>query len=197
MSDRTENEITRSIAHGDERDFARAYDLFRTRVRLVAFRISHRSDWIDDLENEAWCRAFKQRDAYDAKTPFLVWMSGILRNVYRELCRNSHLTLDDRAMPTAEKIDLISPENLAHEAEVLSALNECMAGLEPGDAQIVRLRYFENMTLRAVAQEVMIPEATLREKTIVKLLNQLRACLRSKNIDFSEIFSAQDRDELQ
>ncbi len=197
MADRTESEITRSISHGDERDFARAYDHFRTRVRLVAFRISHRSDWIDDLENEAWCRAFKQRGAYDAETPFLVWMSGILRNVYREFCRNSHLTLDDGTLPSAEKIDLIRPESVAHEAEVLSALNECITDLDPGDAHVLRLRFFENKPLRVISQEVMIPEATLREKTIVKLLNQLRACLRKKNIDFPEIFSAQDRSELQ
>ncbi|HWL92913.1 MAG TPA: sigma-70 family RNA polymerase sigma factor [Phycisphaerae bacterium] len=197
MAEPNELEISRAIPNGAERSFEQAHDLFHARVRLMAFRISHRPDWIDDLENEAWCRAFRQRTHYEPATPFLVWMAGILRNVYREFCRDSHLTVGGGGMPTSEKIDLISPEKVAHESEVLGALNECVGALPEADARIVRLRFFENLPLRSVAQEVGVPEATLREKTLVKLINQLRACLQRKNIDFSEIFSAQGRDEMQ
>ena len=199
MSDAAEHELMTAVARGDERAFERAYEQFRTRVRLVAFRITHRVDWIDDLENEAWCRAFRQRVTYRIETPFLVWMAGILRNVYREHCRDSHLTIGDgrQATPSDAKLDEISPEKVAHEAEVLSALNECTATLSDEDAAVVRLRYFEGLPLRAVADKLGVPESSLREKTIVRLLNQLRICLERKNIDFSEIFSAQDGGEIQ
>lgn len=200
MAESDEQQLLEAIARGDERAFERAYEVFGVRVRLVAFRISHRGDWIDDLANEAWLRAFHQRNGYSPATPFLVWMAGILRNVYREFCRDSHRSIGGAGavmMPTADKIDTISPETVAHEAEVLAALNECVAALSPDEARIVRLRFFEGMTLRLVAEEVKIPEATLREKTLVKINNQLRRCLERKKIDFSEIFSAQDRGEIQ
>ena len=199
MSDAAEQEMLTAVARGDERAFERVYEHFRSRVRLVAFRITHRADWIDDLENEAWCRAFRQRVAYRIETPFLVWMAGILRNVYREHCRDSHLTIGDgrHAAPSESKLDEISPEKVAHEAEVLSALNECTDELSDEEATVVRLRYFEGLPLRTVADKLGVPESSLREKTIVKLLNRLRICLERKNIDFTEIFSAQDGGEIQ
>lgn len=199
MNDTNDRDILEAVARGDERAFERVYDGYRARVRLVAFRVTHRSDWIDDLENEAWCRAFRSRIHYRPETPFLVWMAGILRNVYREFCRNSQLTIGDgrQNAPSDQYLDEISPEQVAHEAEVLAALNDCMAGLSQSDAAVVRLRYFEGKSLRTVSEQLGVPESSLREKTIVKLLSQLRLCLEKKKIDFSEIFSAQGGGEDQ
>ncbi|MBX3394972.1 MAG: RNA polymerase sigma factor [Phycisphaerae bacterium] len=198
MVKQSEQELQRQIASGDERAFERAYDHFATQVRLVAFRITHRADWIDDLANEAWCRAFRQRSGYAPDKPFLVWMAGILRNVYREFCRDSHRSIGHAGEGVgSDKVDRNSPEEIAHEAEVLAALKDCVGGLDAESARIVRLRYFQNLTLRQVAQEVKIPEATLREVQIPRITEQLRRCLRAKKIEFSEIFSAQAGDEVQ
>ncbi|MBK8270025.1 MAG: RNA polymerase sigma factor [Planctomycetes bacterium] len=200
MSESVEQADLSALSSGDERAFERVYASFHVRVRLVAFRVSHRNDWIDDLANETWCRAFNQRKNYGSDTPFLVWMAGILRNVYREFCRDSRRTIGDATRAAAEaagKTDQISPELVAHEAEVLDALNGCVALLGAQEARIVQLRYFQGLTLRLVAEEVKIPEATLREKTLVKITNQLRRCLERKKIDFSEIFSAQEAREIQ
>lgn len=199
MSETVEQADLSALRNGDERAFERVYASFHTRVRLVAFRVSHRNDWIDDLANETWCRAFNQRKNYGPETPFLVWMAGILRNVYREFCRDSRRTIGDAAraaVDTAGKVDQISPELVAHEAEVLDALNGCVALLGEQEAKIVQLRYFKGMTLRLVADKVKIPEATLRE-AIEKITDQLRRCLERKKIDFSEIFSAQEAREIQ
>lgn len=197
MTDRSDQQSNEPVHPGGEPAFEHLYDLHHARVRLIAWRITHRADWLDDLLNEAWCRAFDQRQSYDPGRPFPVWMAGILRNVYREFCRKSARAAapeDERRM---EKIDEQSPETIALEAEVLAGLEDCLGRLDAGEARIIRLRFFDGKPLRSVAKEVSIPESTLRETRIPALLDRLRRCLAEKKIDFSEVFSAQSPDETQ
>ncbi len=200
MPDGQHDDGSAAINTGDERAFERVYRAYEERLRLVAWRICGRADWLDDLVNETWCRAFDQRMRYEPKYPFLVWVSGIARNVFREMLRRGPLqvvTGNEPHRPSDAEVDALDPETLAHEAEVLAGLNDCLSRLEPDEAGIVRLRYFEGQTLRVVAQQVNIPEATLRERVIPRLLDRLRRCLAEKEIEFSSIFSAHEGDHPQ
>ena len=192
MSETPLNDILKAAAAGDEDAFRKLYDRFHQRVRLIAWRISRRADWLDDLLNEAWCRAYAQRTRFDPDRDFLVWMVGIVRNVYREFIRQGRLTL---AQTTGEgeievESDDVSPEALAQEAEVLEALNACVEALPEVEAQIVRRRFFLNQTLREVAQAAGMPEATLRATRLPDIVEKLRRCLSKKKIMISEIFPA-------
>lgn len=194
MADRTEMQLFEAVRAGDDSAFERIYDLYHQRVRLTAWRISHRPDWVDELVNEAWCRAFEKRRGFDRERPFLVWMAGIVLNVYREHCRSSPTTLgrpDDLHPSEGGETDKLSPEKIASEAELLVGLNDCMSRLKPKEAEIIRLRFFEGKTLRIVAKEVTVPEATLRERDLPRILQALRRCMESKGLRISEIFPAQ------
>jgi len=197
MADPSEKTMLQAVSTGDELAFERAYGCYAERARLVAWRVSHRADWVDDILNESWCRAFDQRTAFDPERPFLVWLTGIIRNVYRESCRKSPLTLDGVGDERPGEVDRQDPGQIAHEAEVLAGLNECLVRLSAADARIIRWRYFEGRTLREVAKEAGVPESTLRDSRIPDLLGRLRRCLHEKEIEFSEIFSAQGPDEVQ
>jgi len=197
MPDRSETELFEAIAAGDAVAFERIYDIYQQRARLTAWRISHRADWVDDILNEAWCRAYSQRRLFDPARPFLVWLAGILQNVYREHCRKSPVTYDGdvetQATTTAgsPRLDEDSPEKIAAEAELLAGLNDCLERMDPLAVRIVRLRFFEGRTLRLVAQEVNIPESTLREVRLPAVYRALRQCLARKGIEISQVFPAQ------
>jgi len=191
MAESSDNELRRAVATGDERAFERLYTCYQERARVMAWRMSHRADWIDDLLNEAWCRAFDQRTTYKSEYPFLIWLAGIMRNVYREHCRRS---MPGRAegplRSVGEGLDVETPETIVHEAELLTALNQCLEGLEPRDAKIIRLRFFAGKTLKVVAKEVSVPESTLREVRLPKLLAQIRRCMERKKMEIPKIFPA-------
>lgn len=195
MAESDESRIQQQIASGDDSAFEAAYSLFEARVRAVAWRIVRRSDWLDEIVNEAWTRAYTSRTSYNSERPFLVWMAGILQNVQREHARASPTTLGDvspdAALHGASESNGQSPETIASEAEVMLALNDCFNRLSPEDARIIKLRYFENMTYRSVAQEVGIAESTLREHRIPDALEQLRRCLQKKGVEIPQLFSAQ------
>lgn len=195
MADADESRMLQRIAAGDDSAFEAAYTLFEGRVRAVAWRIVRRADWLDEIVNEAWTRAYTARTSYNSERPFLVWMAGILQNVHREHARASPTTLGDvspEADPHgASESNGQSPETLVSEAEVMLALNDCFSRLSPEDARIIKLRYFENMTYRSVATELGIAESTLREHRIPDALEQLRRCLRKKGVEIPQLFSAQ------
>ncbi|MCB9852967.1 MAG: RNA polymerase sigma factor [Phycisphaerales bacterium] len=200
MPDRSDKEILEAAARGDEAAFAHLYDRYQQRVRLVAWRISHRADWLDDILNEGWCRAFNQRTSFDPERDFMVWIVGIVRNVYREFCRQGKLSIagKDEADRAGEvESGELSPVRLVQEAEILSELNLCVEQLSDIDGQIVRLRFFENQPLRIVAQQVNVAEATLRAIRIPEVIERLRRCLARKNIDISDFFSAQGGGDSQ
>ncbi len=200
MPDRSEQELFDDVHSGDDAAFERVYDRYHHKARLMAWRISHRADWVDDLLNETWCRAFRLRKSYNPDRPFPHWLAGILQNVYREHCRKSPTTFDgdpDEATPVAPALHEETPEALAADAELLAELNDCVGRLDDRDSQIIRLRFFEGLTLRAIAKEVTIPEATIREVRIPAALAAIRRCLSKKGIRDSEVFPAHGPDERQ
>jgi RNA polymerase sigma-70 factor (ECF subfamily) len=195
MPDRSERELFEAVLAGDNQAFERIYDRYQQRTRLMAWRVSHRPDWVDDLVNETWFRAFRMRKTYKPDRPFAVWMAGILQNVYREHCRKSPTTLDSAAEVAQAAVGDIedqSPEKIAAEAEVLEGLNECIARLDGPDTRIIRLRFFDGLTLRAISKEVALPESTIREIRLPAAYTALRKCLDKKGIRLSEVFPAQD-----
>lgn len=191
MTDGPDESILRSAAQGDPQAFEELYALYDTRLRLAAWRICGRADWIDDLVNETWQRAYAIRAQYDAGRPFLVWAVGILRNVHRESIRRSAVPpppAGNRPATTSEEPD---PARIAAEAELLTGLEACVRSLPPEDADIVRWRFFEGQSLRSVAQRLKMPEATLREGRLPAICERLRACLKARGIEVFPLLPAQ------
>ena len=185
MTDPSSDELFNAVLAGDESAFEGVYNLYHQRARLIAWKVSHRADWIDDLLNEAWCRAFRLRLSYNPERPFLVWFGGILQNVYREHCRKSPTTLGaagDGPEGVDGGVDLVEPEALVSEAELLMTLNDCVEGLTREEQDLVRWRFFEGQSLRAVAQRLGIAEATVRENRLPPVMAKLQRCLRTKGI---------------
>jgi len=200
MTNRNEKEVLRAVASGDATAFEQAFGWYEQRVRVAAWRISHRADWIDELVHEAWCRAFDRRTTYDPERPFLLWMAGIVQNVYREQCRRSPLTLSDGVKERRrdrEDVASVTPEAAADTAEILAGLNDCLGRLPPEDGQIVRMRFFEGKTLREISVETGIPESTLRAVRLAGALETIRKCMHGKGLEVSEVFPAQRSDDRQ
>lgn len=200
MDTPTDEQLFEAIRRGDNQAFESIYDRYQQRGRLAAWRISHRPDWVDEILNESWCRAFKARTSYNGSRPFLVWFGGILQNVYREQCRKSPTTIGHPADGNGGmggKIEHLDPATIAAEAELLAALDDCLGRLTGEEVRLVKLRFFEGKTLRAVAKEVSIPESTLREHRLPRIYGTLRTCLEKKGIDISQLSPAQLADVLQ
>lgn len=194
MSGSQDDPLKNDLARDDGRAFEKLYVQFNVRLRLAAWRICRRGDWVDDLTNESWRRAYEARGSFDPSRPFLVWLTGILRNVYREQARSRFRLVSPEA---PDELDRLDPAALADEAELLAAIDDCVRRLPAEDRDIVRARFFEGLPLRAVAERSRIPEATLRESRLPAVCDRLRKCLQAKGLENSRLFSAQGGLETQ
>ncbi|MEE8170774.1 MAG: sigma factor-like helix-turn-helix DNA-binding protein, partial [Phycisphaerae bacterium] len=62
-------------------------------------------------------------------------------------------------------------------------LNGCIERLEPAERDLIRWRFFEGQSLRAVAQRLGIAESTVRENRLPAAMASIQRCLRAKGID--------------
>jgi len=195
MDEQPDKRVLEAVSRGDERAFEALYRQYHQQARLMAWRLSHRPDWVEEIVHDAWCRAFANRRSYQPDRAFLVWLAGIQRIVYLEMCRKSPTTLGDDFPPDAGHSE--TPESIVAEAETLADLNDCVSRLPEFDAKIIRLRFFDNLTLRDIAKEVAIPEATLREAKLPAALRKIEQCLRKKGRQISRVLPAQRGGEQQ
>jgi len=172
------------VPTGDDAAFERLFALYDARVRLVAWRMCRRGDLVDDLTGEAWCRAYAARASYQPERGFLAWVCGILQNVWREHARSNAAEGQKRGIVRDDEAALAeeSPDEMAAQAEFLAALNECVESLTPAERDLVRWRFMESQTLRAIAQRMGIAEATVRENRLPAALAKLERCLRKKGL---------------
>lgn len=195
MSSSADESVLRAAAAGDPAAFEQLYHTYSERLRMAAWRMCRRREWIDDLTNETWRRGFEVRTSFDPARPFLLWLIGILRNVFREHLRQQPINLAPGGRSAV--FDPIDPARVAAEVELLVALNACVAALSIEDREIVHYRFFQGETLRAVSERLRIPESTLRETRIPDICTRLRKSLKARGIEISEFFSAQEGDASQ
>lgn len=133
-----------------------------------AFRYAKNRTEAEDIAQDSMVRAWRKRGTLRNSAARKAWLATIVRNeALREFARNRpsptdlieviHGSDDERVLATVERADL-------HAA--LERLNE-------RDRQLVRLRYDEDMTQKAIAHRLGIPLGTVKVR-----LHRVRAKLR-------------------
>jgi RNA polymerase sigma factor (sigma-70 family) len=107
-------------------------------------------------------------------------------NAARRLARRSSLplSLDDESCAdsleweVASHSESKSPERWVELGEIREAYRKALAGLDPEDRAIARLRFEEDRTAKEIAAEIGIADYTLLYPRIVRIAAKLRASMR-------------------
>jgi len=123
----------------------------------------------EELAIETFAKAFDQLDRYDETLSFATWLFTIAKNHQIDRYRKSkkrvenHLELDDSIPidlptynPSPEEL-LIATENMDHILEHIQSMKEEYRNL-------IRMRYFENLSLREIEALLQEPATTIRVK---------------------------------
>lgn len=146
-----------------------------------------------EMTQETFLRIFAARDRFDVSRRFKPWMLCIARN----LCLNEIKRKKAVQMETLEEYASNSRENsgeLLHTAsdgpaEVLmmgerrAALWRALEGLPADAREIVKLRFFERMQAREIAEIIDSTEGAVRTR-LHRVLRQLREVCEPNRDDF-------------
>jgi RNA polymerase sigma-70 factor (ECF subfamily) len=195
-----QSELESRLRHGDVEAAASLFSLHRERLwRMVNFRLDARLRARldpDDVLQEGYLAAVRRIRHYGSDSPMspFVWFRMIVLQTLIDLHRR-HLgaqmrdagreaAIHGRRYPQATSASLAtqlvgdwtSPSQAAARAEMLSAIEQAIDGMDPVDREVLALRHFEEMTNGEVAQvlEIQQKAASIR---YVRAVRRLRGIL--------------------
>ena len=168
------------VAARDAAAFAALYKQTSAKLYGVVARILTRGDVAADVLQECYVRIWEKAGDFDpVRGSPLAWMATIARNrALDEVRRVRPVSLEDQPEgfePAAEEID---PLAARERSEGLTALIDCLKGLDEEKRAVVLLAYYRGLSRDALARRFRRSVPTIKT-WLHRSLAQLRDCLAS------------------
>jgi RNA polymerase sigma factor (sigma-70 family) len=149
------------------------YYQFSNYIFKVAFLFTHSQSLSDDITQETLIRIFKYYHTYDESKPIKPWIYKITLNTLRELKRKQKWLVLTEHLPV-QKDSEESFENKLIRRETNDDLLDAVNKLPNKYKEIIVLYYFEEFTLKEIAEILSIPLGTCKSRlhNAIKKLNR-------------------------
>jgi RNA polymerase sigma-70 factor (ECF subfamily) len=164
------------VAAGDEGAMTQLARRFTPFVRSIGRRIGTAPRSSDDLVQETMLRLWRNADRFDpARGTEPTFVAAVARNVAIDLARREAAR---PMVPTAD-VDDLAPAAAEPTERVDAALTvrAALGALTPGQRELVRLAYFEQLSQPEIVDRLDLPLGTVKSRTF-HALRALRAHLQ-------------------
>ena len=120
--------------------------------------LHHATDAEDSVQNAA-LKAISAYDRYDPSRPFKAWFFRILKNCCLDRLRQRH-----REQSNSYEAETNSNHHGGSELELSHEVEWCLARLSSAHQEILRLRYFAEMSYADMADYLEIPQGTVMSR---------------------------------
>jgi RNA polymerase sigma-70 factor (ECF subfamily) len=181
------------VALGNERAFARLYELTGGRLLAIARGIVGRTDLAEDVLQDSFLRVWRWAHRFDpAKGGAYAWLVRVARN--RALSARAALQrresgqqpIDAEAMVLGEP----DPADRAMRREEARRVNGCLANLPANHRRSLTLVYFEGLSHRELAERMGVQLGTAKS-WVRRGLAQMNRCLTGAEADWRERVAAE------
>lgn len=157
--------IIRQIAAGDKLAIRVLFLRYQVKVYRFALRIVRDAALAEDVVSETFTDAWQHAGRYAGRSTVSTWLIGIAR--HRALTAASRRrpaeSLDCEAAQTA--VDPANgPEAQLREKETGAALRRGLAALSREHAEMIDLVYYQEKSIREIAEILAIPENTVKTR---------------------------------
>jgi RNA polymerase sigma factor (sigma-70 family) len=181
-------------AAGNERAFARLYELMGGRLLAIARGIVGRTDIAEDVVQDSFLRIWRWAHRYDAdKGSAQAWLVRIVRN--RALSARGQLRRREAASYELDPEALVAadpdPANQVMCSEEARRMKACLVNLPPNHRRSIALVYFGGLTHRELADRLGVQLGTAKS-WVRRALAQMNRCLTGgAEADWRELMAAQ------
>jgi RNA polymerase sigma-70 factor (ECF subfamily) len=182
-----------NVAMGDERAFARLYELTGSRLLAIARGIVGRADLAEDVLQESFLRVWRWAHRFDAgKGAAYGWLVRVVRN--RALTARATLQRREGGQQPldADSLQLGEPDpaDRAMRSEEARRVNACLANLPANHRRSIALVYFEGLTHRELAERLGVQLGTAKS-WVRRGLAQMNRCLTGSEPGWRELVAAE------
>jgi RNA polymerase sigma-70 factor (ECF subfamily) len=181
------------VAMGNERAFARLYELTGGRLLAIARAIAGRTDLAEDVLQDSFLRVWRWAHRFDpAKGSAYGWLVRVVRN--RALSAKAALQRRERVQEPIDAETMVlgepDPADRAMRSEDARRVNSCLANLPANHRRSVTLVYFEGLTHSELADRLGVQLGTAKS-WVRRGLAQMNRCLTGDEAGGRELVAAE------
>ncbi|MCG9972992.1 RNA polymerase sigma factor [Christiangramia crocea] len=167
MSKNTDQELIDKILTGDAAVFGELVDRYQNFVFTIAIRMLKVSEEAEEVAQDSFIKAFESLSSFRGEAKFSTWLYRI---VY-------HKALDrikkNKRQQTYEIIEEVTDDSLDHiengleyllSEERSRVINDCISMLPEEEAAIISLYYFEEQSVKEIAEVTNLTEENIKIK---------------------------------
>jgi len=172
--------VDRLARTGDARAFDVLYRRHTGVLYSTAWRLTRDADVAADLVHDAWVRAVESVAAFERRSSFRTWITGILINRHREYERASRRekteAVDDGRVE--DVVDPVSVAPLDSDGFDRIDLEAAIAALPPGFREVLVLHDIEGFTHEEIAAALGLASGTSKSQ-LARARHRVRVMLSS------------------
>lgn len=156
MYENLENEsgIILKVQEGDREAFTELVLFYQTKLRSVLSFFCSSPDMVEEFVQDSFVQAYVSIKSFDPQQPFFPWLKTIAMNKLRKAARYRAVRLkkaDDYLYHLQMSRAEDDPNGELAEANGL-ALKNCLAKLDPAQAELLKERYMHEKSLDELAE---------------------------------------------
>ncbi len=136
-------------------------------VRSIIKRITNEHN--EDLEQEVYCKVWKNSHKYEEQGNFTAWIRTITANVSKDYLKSAHKKLSDNTTNDENVISFIkdksqTPEQSLLQTERQKRISEAINSLKPKFKEVIMLYEIENNSYEYISQKLNCPIGTVKSR---------------------------------
>jgi RNA polymerase sigma-70 factor, ECF subfamily len=170
LSPKEEQDLIARTKKGDRKAYGKLVEAYRERAFAGALSLVQNYDDARDLSQDAFVKAFRAMDRFQAGRPFYPWLYRIMRNQCLSFLKKygpSRMTSLDRLVEE-DHVQFESREvdsrELLQKKQLAALLGEAMEDLKPEFREIIAMKHFEEMSYEEIARALKIPPGTVMSR---------------------------------
>jgi len=165
-------------------DFDWIVQQYQKRIYRVLLFMVKDADTAENLTQDCFLRAFRQRESFRGESSLATWLVSIAVNLAHDYRRNRRWAFWRRLKQTdqIEKIPVLdmqpTPEQAVLEKELLAEVQAAVDKLSERQRTVFLLRFIEDMSLDEIAGVMDMPTGTVKTHLFRAVTSIRRTCRR-------------------
>jgi RNA polymerase sigma factor (sigma-70 family) len=165
-------ELVKLAQSGDQMAYSKLLEKYRESVYYTMLRMVKNPDDADDLTIEAFGKAFNRIHQYSPNFAFSTWLFKIASNNCIDFIRKKRIKTSsmDTGMTTSDgdvvfydaSCDRPDPSEHMIQKQKAAAMRDVVDQLKPRYKELIKKRYFEELSYEEIAEELNIPLGTVK-----------------------------------